>query len=117
MATLLSFPCAARGNTPERGAVRVKEEHSDEAASFTCLCEDPHHRVRRARALMERAASLLAPLGEEEHKVSWILEDCIALLDEASSIGTEVEPPVGRSREASDLYESRASVLPWPSLG
>ncbi|MDC0357357.1 hypothetical protein OAO01_00945 [Oligoflexia bacterium] len=38
--------------------------------------------MRETRALIERAATILSELGEAEHRVAWLLEDCADLLNE-----------------------------------
>ena len=55
--------------------------------------------IALARDLVTRAALILSPLGECENRVSWILEDCLDMLNEGEwnktqdSESRELKPP------------------------
>jgi|GEM_PF-2798283 len=68
--------------------------------------------IAQARELVTRAALILAPLGECENRVSWILEDCLGMLEEVAWNEPEgTKRPVTRASEQNQAG-SEAAFLP-----
>lgn len=74
------------------------------------LTLDRAHRILRAKNLIARAATLLSPLGEDGSRASWMLEDCLALVDELAPFDAS---EAGGAQTAS-LAKQRAKVIPFP---